>query len=195
MMHKPSLPYRIRAMQSRDIPTVAALEQQAFSDPWPLAAYVQELYFNPEAYYFVLELMDLSLAPGHLGRKLTRSELILGYIGLRMENRSAHISTLAVREAWRGRGLGEYLLFKALDKAIRSYEANAAYLEVRASNKVAQALYAKYRFRVQTRLAHYYQDGEDAHMMVAAPLDEAYQEHLQACGEALESRLMEQSVK
>jgi len=51
--------FRIRPMEGRDIPTIVGLDRRIFRDPWPESAYVQEVYFNPHAHYFVLELLDL----------------------------------------------------------------------------------------------------------------------------------------
>ena len=44
-----SMPFRIRPLESRDIPTVMHIDRIVFRDPWPESAYVQELYFNPNA--------------------------------------------------------------------------------------------------------------------------------------------------
>lgn len=153
--------FLIRLMEGRDIPSVVSLDRQVFDDPWPESAYVQEIYFNPSAHYFVLELLDPAKARTWHAHRWQRSAWLLGFVGMRVEGTRGHISTLALRKQWRGQGLGEVLLLIAVDQAIRDGAA-AVGLEVRVSNSIAQALYAKYAFEAKSRLYRYYADGEDA---------------------------------
>ena len=85
---------------------------------------------------------------------------------MRVERGEGHISTLAIHPEWRGWGLGELLLHRALEQAIES-DAHTISLEVRVSNNMAQTLYAKYGFATVSRLRGYYADGEDAYLMRA----------------------------
>ncbi len=184
-----SLPYRIRPMQSGDIPMVAALERRIFLDPWPFSAYVQELHFNASARYFVLELVNLKLVRRWWPWKSPQSSLIIGYVGMRWEGDVAHISTLAVREDWRGLGLGDLLLLSVMEEAL-NYGARVVRLEVRASNIVAQSLYKKYGFEIKARLSHYYRNGEDAYMMHVSSLDEGYRQRLETYRDLLHDQLI-----
>lgn len=94
-----------------------------------------------------------------------RSQYILGMAGFWFMFDEAHLTTIAVREKWRRRGLGELLLISAIDLAIR-LNAQVVTLEVRASNHQAQALYEKYGFRKTGVRPHYYTDNrEDALIM------------------------------
>ena len=54
--------FRLQLMAAHDIPAVVSVDRQVFVDPWPESAYVQELYFNPNAHYFVLTLIDPAYA-------------------------------------------------------------------------------------------------------------------------------------
>ncbi len=153
--------FRIRLMEGRDIPSVVSLDRQVFDDPWPESAYVQEIYFNPSAHYYVLELLDPARARTWYGHRRQRSARLLGFVGMRVEGARGHISTLAVRSEWRGERLGEVLLLTSVDQAVRD-GARVMGLEVRVSNTVAQALYAKYDFEARSRLHRYYVNGEDA---------------------------------
>ena len=153
--------FKLRPMAARDIPAVVHVDRIVFKDPWPEAAYVQELYFNPSAHYFVLLLQDLSQARVHYHYRAAKRARLLGFVGMRVEGDRGHISTLAIREEWRGLHLGELLLLKAISQAIAD-EASSIGLEVRISNHVAQQLYEKYRFKPISRLTEYYADGEDA---------------------------------
>jgi ribosomal-protein-alanine N-acetyltransferase len=72
------------------------------------------------------------------------------------------ILNLAVGKLWRRRGAGASLVAAALERA-KSGGANKAYLEVRASNEAAIALYERMGFRVCGRRPNYYRDPvEDA---------------------------------
>jgi len=84
-----------------------------------------------------------------------------------------------VREAYRQRGVGELLLISVIKHAIE-HNARFITLEVRFTNKAAQALYKKYGFvEVGTRRAYYTDNREDALLMTAdgitsAPFEENF---------------------
>jgi [ribosomal protein S18]-alanine N-acetyltransferase len=155
---------RIRLMEGRDIPSVVSLDRQVFRDPWPESAYVQEIYFNPSAHYFILEQTDPMQARTWTTHRRRQVARLVGFVGMRVEGTRGHISTLAVHAAWRGLGLGELLLLVAVDQAIHD-GAHVIGLEVRVSNDVAQRLYSKWHFLQHSRLRRYYANGEDAYMM------------------------------
>jgi [ribosomal protein S18]-alanine N-acetyltransferase len=156
-------------MEGRDIPAVVSLDRQVFEDPWPESAYVQEIYFNPNAHYFVLELLDLQQARAAEGRswisyRRRPASRIVGFVGMRVERACGHISTLAIRPDWRGQRLGEALLLLAVEQAIED-GARTLTLEVRVSNEVALRLYGKWGFAPRSQLHRYYANGEDAYLM------------------------------
>ncbi len=153
--------FKLRPMAARDIPAVVHVDRIVFKDPWPEAAYVQELYFNPNAHYFVLLLQDPAKVQVHYDYRAAKRGRLLGFVGMRVEGDRGHISTLALREEWRGLHLGELLLLQAMKQAIDD-DAWSIGLEVRVSNYVAQRLYEKYQFKPASRLTRYYADGEDA---------------------------------
>jgi ribosomal-protein-alanine N-acetyltransferase len=137
--------FRLQLMAAHDIPAVVSVDRQVFVDPWPESAYVQELYFNPNAHYFILSLIDLSYAKvWHQHRKSKQSQ-VLGFVGMRVEGDQGHISTLALRSEWRGNRLGELLFLAAMVQAMDDGAWSVA-LEVRISNQVAINLYTKYGF-------------------------------------------------
>jgi ribosomal-protein-alanine N-acetyltransferase len=177
-MDASDIPFVVRPMQPIHLPGVMAIERVAFALPWPESAYRHEIAQNELAHYYVLCLDKASrgseAAAPAAWQRLIRSvwrhaepvdEVVLGYGGFWMMVDEAHISTLAVRQDVRRRGMGELLLSSLLEEA-RRIGAVAATLEVRASNTVAQSLYAKYGFEVVGRRKAYYQDnGEDALIM------------------------------
>ncbi|MBO4837672.1 MAG: ribosomal protein S18-alanine N-acetyltransferase, partial [Clostridia bacterium] len=86
-----------------------------------------------------------------------------------------HITNIAVRKDWRGRGMG-----RALVESLMQYAANLGVvymtLEVRAGNEVARHVYMSHGFvQVGVRKKYYEDNGEDAlflvcdHMPLADP--------------------------
>jgi ribosomal-protein-alanine N-acetyltransferase len=176
-MLKPPAPYFLRTMRLSDIDSVMAIEREAFPTPWRASAYEYEITRNRMATYQVLT--------AQLGDRPAR---VIGYSGHWLLVGEAHVSTIAVGPAWRGRGLGELLLLNLLRLACRQ-AAQLATLEVRRSNLVAQALYKKYRFDLVGERRRYYQGKEDALLMTVSPLDEGYRAFLRSRQEALFQRL------
>jgi ribosomal-protein-alanine N-acetyltransferase len=117
---------------------------------------------------------------------------VLGYGGFLLLVDIAHITTLAIARAWRGRRLGELLLVSLIDKAL-GLRAREVTLEVRVSNQVAQQLYLKYGFALVSKRQRYYSDnGEDAYIMTTAPIQTAaYREKFEALKAQLQGRLGE----
>ena len=115
---------------------------------------------------------------------------IVGFAGMWTMFDEAHITTIGVDPAHRGRGLGELLLLAMFDEALRR-GANWLTLEVRVSNEPAQALYRKYGFSVHgTRRRYYSDNNEDAHVMWSRSLQDApYRVELAALRQALFDRL------
>ncbi|PWH15298.1 MAG: ribosomal-protein-alanine N-acetyltransferase [Ardenticatenia bacterium] len=200
------LPFYVRPMQLADVPAVMAIEHTAFSLPWPESAYRHEITQNELAYYYVLGFRSPAAPqPAHpsswwrriRGRLRQETEppreVILGYGGFWMMVDEAHISTLAIRQDVRGRGLGEFLLLGLLDEA-RRLGAQLATLEVRVSNTVARALYTKYGFReTGRRIAYYHDNNEDAILMTTPAFTVGnYWQMIEAHRAALMARLTQQ---
>lgn len=113
-------------------------------------------------------LMAAELASPH-GRYLVDVEAgrVVGYGGVRAVRGAADadIQTIAIAEAARGAGRGRALLRALLGEA-RECGAREMFLEVRADNPVAEALYASEGFVEIARRPRYYQpDDVDAVVM------------------------------
>ena len=102
----------------------------------------------------------------------------------------AHVTTIGVDPAHRGRGFGELLLLCMFDEAI-ARGANWLTLEVRVTNAAAQALYRKYGFTAHgTRKRYYSDNNEDALIMWSPALGEPeYRAEVESRRAALARRL------
>jgi ribosomal-protein-alanine N-acetyltransferase len=173
------MPYSIRPMGEVDLDQVAAMERESFPTLWPPTRYHRELK-NKMAEYVVCvrdgEFVPLFPKPerkgflGMLGKRNkpqppTQVSLLVGFVGLWYMAGEAHIVSIAVREAYRRQGLGEFLLIGALEMGMRR-ECQVLTLEARVSNDPAIALYEKYGFSVVGIRRGYYSDNaEDATIM------------------------------
>jgi len=144
--------FSIRAMTRPDIPAVAALEATIYATPWSPRVFFDELAMESRRYVVV---------EGDAG--------IVGYGGLLMVEEDAHITTLAVSPEMRGKKLGVKLMLALVDEAL-VHGARHLTLEVRVSNRPAQALYERFGFDPVGRRKDYYID-EDALVMWATDVD------------------------
>ena len=170
---------RLRRMTIDDLEVVAAIEARAFSSPWPIASYRHELTTVTTAHYFVAYRDAAVARPGQMDTP--PEPVVIGYAGLRLQHDEAHVSTLAVVEACRCRGIGATLVARLIERAI-DLGAIEVTLEVRASNVAAQRLYAKFGFEVVGHRRRYYPDNdEDAIIMTTPDLaDPAWRAHFHA---------------
>jgi ribosomal-protein-alanine N-acetyltransferase len=153
-------------MTLADIPAVLEIDQLSFPTPSRALLYEYELRENDLAHYFVLARQQDG------GHQMAQEEVV-GHVGYWLMAGEAHISTIAVLPACRGRGLGDVLLLQVLLDAYEM-QAELVTLEVRRSNVVAQRLYTKYRFEMVGERPRYYRDtGEDA-LLMTVMLDEEY---------------------
>lgn len=145
----------LRAARSSDRSWMAEWEKRLFGvDAWSLATIDQELS-HPDGYYLIAEDAETGEP--------------LGYAGLRAPRISGgqgDIHTVAVSPEARRQGIGRALVRALLDEA-SSRDIAQVFLEVRADNPGAIALYLEEGFHEITRRPGYYQpDGVDALVMV-----------------------------
>ncbi len=197
-------------MTLEDIPAVMEIEKTAFPIPWPEQAYRHEILENRNGYFIVVRLNKAATAVETDQRQVSRKLFgrltgrpsrtvaprpILGFAGMWMLVDEGHISTIASRTDWRGRGVGELLLVTLLREAQRR-SAIFATLEVRVNNVVAQNLYRKYGFTEVGRRRRYYRDNdEDALIMTVENFVEPeYRAQLDALEQALRAKLARQAA-
>ena len=131
-----------------DVLAIHAIEEVSFSQPWRP---IDFSYFlcRPESILLMAE----------------EDEALLGYVGMQMVLDEGHIQTIATSPEARRRGVATALL-DALLAYGKEHALAVYYLEVRASNLAAQALYEKFGFVAVGRRKDYYKlPTEDAILM------------------------------
>ncbi|MCS7130501.1 MAG: ribosomal protein S18-alanine N-acetyltransferase [Archaeoglobaceae archaeon] len=138
----------IREYSTKDFKEVLEIDREAFNPRNPsFDMYVYLTYGN-----------DIFVAD--IGNK------IVGYVvTMDLDQIRGKIVSIAVRKEFRGSGIGEYLMKRAIER-LKEKGKKEISLEVRVSNNVAQNLYEKLGFKIVETIPNYYSDGEDAYYMV-----------------------------
>ena len=198
-----------------DLPQVKQIEREAFPTLWPPTSFKRG--FNSDRYSYVVawapreELFPeteareepeeqkegpfLTALVRRVGRFISTEaaggnhRFALGYVGLWFGADEAHVTDIAVRKGWRGRGIGELLMIGAVEMA-RLRSCRFITLEVRVSNVVAQSLYAKYGFKeAGMRRGYYIDNHEDAIIMTTDSIEsQAYRDNVERLIAAYKSR-------
>ena len=146
--------WQLRRATVDDLDAIMTIETTTFvSDAWSRETMRAELADGNGVYLVAFPV-------GHPDR-------IEAYAGLRAPHRApqADIQTIAVAESARRQGLGRVLMQQLLNEA-RGRGASEVFLEVRADNPNAKALYDSLDFEQMAVRPHYYQpDGVDAIVM------------------------------
>lgn len=180
--------YYARMMQLEDVGQVTEIDREVFSTQWPPLNYKRELQSSLSHYIVAIDNDMMAMVDEaqtavksdsmgvaarirrwfgwyHAPAPRLKNDFIMGFAGIWMIADEAHISSIAVREKYRGQRVGELLLIALSELAIK-LKAHSITLEVRVSNTVAQSLYAKYGFtRVGLRRGYYTDNREDALLM------------------------------
>lgn len=135
----------VSKLTTKEIPAVAALDRQLFSkESWSEEAFTASLADPSRTFWVAME-----------------GETLLGFCGLSQSFEQGDILNIGVCPAQRGKGIGSLLLQEAIN-AFKEQGGKELFLEVRASNAAAKALYEKFRFqRIGVRKNYYQQPAED----------------------------------
>lgn len=140
----------VRRVTRADLLAVHRIEQASFGQPWPYDAFENLL---EEPAFLVAE----------------REGAIAGYavadVTSNFGRDVGHLKDIAVHPDARGEGIGRQLLRSTLVR-LRAQGAMVVKLEVRESNEPARKLYLSEGFEPLRRVPRYYNDGEDAIVMV-----------------------------
>ncbi|MDH4076505.1 MAG: ribosomal protein S18-alanine N-acetyltransferase [Acidimicrobiia bacterium] len=140
---------RLRELRRRDLRAVTAIEADRNRDPWSRTLFAGELDRAGDDRHWLVASAGVT---------------VVGFGGVMYAADEAHMLNLAVARNWSGWGIGRRLCEALLAGAARR-AASGFTLEVRASNTVAQALYASLGFDSAGVRPGYYPDGEDAVIM------------------------------
>lgn len=140
----------IREADRADLLDVLRIEKASFPQPWPYSAFQR---FVGKSGFLV------AVSEGN----------VVGYIVSDVTPNFGrdigHVKDIAVHPSARGNGVGRMLLERGLF-SLALDDASIVKLEVRQSNDAAQALYRDVGFDTLRRIPRYYEDGEDALVMV-----------------------------
>ena len=138
---------QIVKMGSKHLPGVAELERLCFSEPWSQKS------------------LELLLRDGAIGFVALEGDSVVAYVGMTHVLDEGQITNIATHPSTRRRGFGEQIV-RALCDFARERGLGEIFLEVRASNSGAIALYTKLGFeRVGERRGFYRAPLEDAVIM------------------------------
>ena len=160
----PELVVQLVPMRRRHLRSVLRIEAQVYPRPWSLSLFMSELALRSTRAYYVARVEGM----------------VVGYAGLMMTGEDGHVTTIAVDPDWHRHKIGTRLLLAIAREAIRRGAANLT-LEVRITNRPAQAMYRKFGFRpAGIRKNYYVEPHEDALVMWADDVDgEPYRRRLE----------------
>ena len=148
----PGIP-SLRPMRESDLAEVTAIEDAIYTHPWTRGNFAD------------------SLRAGYECRTLRLGAELIAYFVLMSAAGEAHLLNLSVAARHQRRGHGTVLLGEAMALAQR-LGVRSLFLEVRPSNRAAQALYTRFGFRkIAVRRGYYpaYTGREDA-LVLTLPL-------------------------
>ena len=153
-MAESSVNFKILPMTSDHIAAVTAIEKSVFPDPWSAESFFEAMSFSDKCW-------------------VVRSKKnLIGYLMTQWVMDEIHILNIAVAPEIQRKGIGNLLLEYLVNQGYLN-GMKEIFLEVRVSNKSAQALYARFGFSVLTTRKKYYRDGEDAFIMHCLIPDDA----------------------
>ncbi|HET9845395.1 MAG TPA: ribosomal protein S18-alanine N-acetyltransferase [Nitrospira sp.] len=153
--------WTIGAARLESLSEILAVEEACFSAPWTRKMLEGELSGNPFAHFLVARPRREAEAS---------QQAILGYLCYWIVFEEVRLMNLAVIESMRHRGIARSLVSTALRTGV-SQCAHRAVLEVRASNRAAQALYQGFGFsQTAVRPKYYTNPVEDAVLMELDPI-------------------------
>ena len=137
----------LRPMSLADLDEVYALECVLFgASAWPKETLEKDM----ELFYFDV---------------LEEEGKIVGYCSLAINGDFADILNIGVDPLYRRRKYASTMMHYMINRAFNEGALNVT-LEVRISNSSAIALYESFGFKKAAKRKQYYQDGEDAYLMI-----------------------------
>lgn len=138
-------------MEESDITVVVLNDRRILGQSLGEETLKSELNSNPFAYYFIMENPEDSA--------------FLGHVSLWIDSPMAQILNIYVIPEMQSQGLGSVLMDFVLE-FLKQHEVSTLTLEVRQTNISAQLYYKKYGFTKVAIRKQYYENGEDADLML-----------------------------
>ncbi len=138
----------VRKCNINDIDSIVSLEFESFKSPLTKDFITQELTSNPLSHYLCYE----------------EDGDVVGYIGLWLTDIGT-ILNLAVSKEYRNKSIGSKLIEETIN-VFSNNGINQISLDVRISNDIAINLYKKYKFKQVLIRKKYYDNNEDAILMI-----------------------------
>ena len=142
-------------LTEKDLPSILHIEQRCYQFPWSAG------------------VMKDCLTGGYLCRGLLNSDGLIGYGILSVAVGECHVLNICVDPEFQGQGIAAIFLRLLLNDA-KTWDAEIAFLEVRASNRAALSLYSKLGFSEIGCRKNYYRNGENREdaLVLSLPLIE-----------------------
>ncbi len=138
-------------MEVEDLPSVLAIENQSFPNPWHESTFQGEIQHRPISFPLVVVHSAL--------------HRVIGYIIFWQIGEDVQVNNIAIHPDFRRLGIGE-TVFKQVIELVRWRGARLVTLEVRPSNTAAVNLYRKLGFKmVGVRKGYYTNPPEDAFVL------------------------------
>lgn len=145
----------IRPMTEADVPAVAALEAEIFTDAWSEKLYRETLACGR----YDCQVLEVTTD------REDRERIVAGYFCGQVILDEAEVHRIAVRPELRGKGYGQVLLQDFLNR-VQETGVLTVLLEVRAGNVPAIGLYEKNGFSsIGVRRGYYQNPKEDAQIL------------------------------
>ncbi len=138
-------------MTKKDVPEVVNSDILVFGHTLGMETIINEIDQNPLAHYFVM--------------RTQKSGELIGHLSFWIDRTNAQILNFYILPKYQGRRYGRLLLEFGLDHMMRQ-GVDTITLEVRVSNQKAIMIYDKFGFSRVAIRKQYYDNGEDAILML-----------------------------
>ena len=138
----------IRDMTSDDLVSVLVVERNVHISPWSRLSFEESLTMQESA-------EDSLENKKYICRVVTSGHVVIAYLVVCPIADELHILNIATASQYQGLGIG-HLLMEEIIRLAAAMQKTKIFLEVRASNEVAQNLYLKWQFEKISIRKRYY---------------------------------------
>lgn len=139
----------VEAATPDDLAALMELERACFTHPWSARHFLDSMADPPRGRVLVVR-----------AARAGEERAIVAYCVVFLAGAELQLYNVAVHPAWRGRGLGRWMMEMVLERG-RRQGAQTVLLEVRKGNQAARRLYESLGFTVLSTRRDYYRDPVD----------------------------------